>query len=213
MKIKDGEDFIISIFVFIFVLPLAILVLLFKLFSTPFDYVKYKKSRYQLDFPHRYTWLSEPHKDNIPYTVIKENEFPIEYIKWSEDYATCGYFVYKNVLLDFTEPFLFDEERKIFIQLQSEIESEENGNNETSEEDNIGKCLALEEAKELMLARFRANVPNRECNRIVFFCSRKKIERDYKEAGLSAMRKLEDFIIYEKGKLADAVKDFLDKVA
>ena len=54
------------------------------------------------------------------------------------------------------------------------------------------------------------NAPNRECNRIVFFCSRRNAERDYKEEGLNAMRELDDFIIYEKGELAKVIKDFIE---
>ena len=104
----------VCIVALIIFLPFFLLYLLFKLLSTPFDYIKYKKSRYQKDFPHKYTWLREPHIDNAPYTAIKENELPVEYIKWSEDYDIGGYFVYKDILLDFTEPFFFDEEKKLF---------------------------------------------------------------------------------------------------
>ena len=211
MKIKKSENIIIFIFIIIIVLPIALIYLLFKLLATPFDYIKYKRSWYQRDFPHKYSWLSEPHFDNDAYTAIKENNLPVEYIKWSEDYNLCGYFVYKDILLDFTEPFFFDEEKKIFLELPDENESEETADNETYEDNNSDKCLTAEGAKELILAHFRDNVPGRECHKIVFFYSRKDVERDYKEEGLNAMRGLDDFIIYEKGELAQVIKAFISE--
>lgn len=210
MKIKKGENIIIFIFIIIIVLPIALIYLLFKLLATPFDYIKYKRSRYQRDFPHKYSWLSEPHRDNAPYTAIKENELPVEYIKWSEDYNLCGYFVYKDILLDFTEPFFFDEEGKIFLWLPDENGSEETSDDETSEVENKDKSLTVEETKELILDGFRNSVSGRECHRIVFFYSRKDVLRNYKEEGLNAMCELDDFIIYEKGELAKAIKDFIE---
>ena len=221
MKIKDSiaEKLLVvfCIVAFIIFLPFFLLYLLFKLLSTPFDYIKYKKSRYQKDFPHKYTWLREPHIDNAPYTAIKENELPVEYIKWSEDYDIGGYFVYKDILLDFTEPFFFDEEKKLFLCLPDSKDAEEVSYDESDDsqdtelkETNADECLTVDGMKELILGLFRDNAPNRECNRIVFFCSRRNAGRDYKEEGLNAMRELDDFIIYEKGELAKVIKDFIE---
>ena len=221
MKIKDNiaEKLLVvfCIVVLIIFLPFFLLYLLFKLLSTPFDYIKYKKSRYQKDFPHKYTWLREPHIDNAPYTAIKENELPVEYIKWSEDYDIGGYFVYKDILLDFTEPFFFDEEKKLFLCLPDSKDAEEVSYDESDDsqdtelkETNADECLTVDGMKELILGLFRDNAPNRECNRIVFFCSRRNAGRDYKEEGLNAMCELGDFIIYEKGELAKVIKDFIE---
>ena len=217
MKTKKSEDIIIFIFIIIIVLPIALIYLLFKLLATPFDYIKYKHSRYQRDFPHKYSWLSEPHFDNGAYTAIKENNLPIEYIKWSEDYDIGGYFVYKDILLDFTEPFFFLEEKKLFFCLPDSKDAEEvsydesdDSQNTELDEDNTDQCLTVDGMKELILGQFHYNVPNRECKRIVFFCSRKNAERDYKEEGLNVMRDLDGFIIYEKGELAKVIKEFID---
>ena len=221
MKIKDSiaEKLLVVFFTvaFIIFLPFLLLYLLFKLLSTPFDYIKYKKSRYQKDFPHKYTWLREPHIDNAPYTAIKENDLPVEYIKWSEDYDIGGYFVYKDILLDFTEPFFFDEEKKLFLCLPGSRDAEEVSYDESDDsqdtelkETNADECFTVDGMKELILGSFRVDVPNRECNRIVFFCSRRNAERDYREEGLNAMRELDDFIIYEKGELAKVIKDFIE---
>ena len=210
MKINDGENIIVSILFILFliiILPIALLVLLWKFFAAPFDYIKYKRSRYQQDFPHKYSWLRATHVDNEAYTAIKENSLPVEYIKWSEDYNFFGYFVYKDMLLDFTEPFCFDEEEKLFF---DSIDKNEMANDETEDDDNGDKRLTVEETKELILGRFCDNIPGRECNRIVFFYSGKNAKREYTEEGLEIMRTLDDFIIYEKGELSKAIKDFTD---
>ena len=88
-------------------------------------------------------------------------------------------------------------------------ESDDSQNTEL-DEDNTDQCLTVDGMKELILGRFHDNVPSRECKGIVFFCSRKNAERDYKEEGLNVMRNLDGFIIYEKGELATVIKDFID---
>ena len=217
MKIKvsvaEKLVFVFCIVVFIIFLPFFLLYLLFKLLWTPFDYIKYKKSRYQKDFPHKYTWLREPHRDNAPYTVIKENALPVEYIKWSEYYDFSGYFLYKDILLDFSEPFFFDEEKRlIFYPFGSKdvYDGKDDSQNTELDEDNTDECLTVDGIKEITLDHFHNTMPNRECNRIVFFFSRKNVERDYKEEGLDVMRGLDDVIIYEKGELAKVIKDFIE---
>jgi hypothetical protein len=77
-------------------------------------------------------------------------------------------------------------------------------------EDITDECLTVDGIKEIMLDHFHNTMPNRECNRIVFFFSRKNVERDYKEEGLDVMRGLDDVIIYEKGELANVIKNFVD---
>lgn len=204
MKIKDYFGSILAYFAFtvffIIFLPFLLLFLIYKFIMTPFDYAKYKRSRYQKDFPKKYTWLSEPHFDNEPYTAIKENDFPVEYIKWSEEYGFCGYFVYKDILLDFTEPFFFDDEKKLLFYM---------ADTKHPEEDEEGERFTVEEAKGFILGDFSTNVPNRECKKVVFFYQRKNAERDYKKEGLRAMLELDDFIIYEKGELAGAIGEFI----
>ena len=214
MKIKDGEDLIMYLFVFIIILPIALIYLFFKLLLTPVDYLRYKRSRYQKDFPHKFTWLVDSHFDNGVYTVIKENDLPIEYIKWSKDYYDSGYFVYKDILLDFCEPFFYDEEEKAFFLVPDE-NGEETAQPEASDENMDGKekeeRLTVSEGKEKILKEFRQNVPGRECGRIVFFQSYKDAERDYKKEGVDVMRGLDDFIIYEKSELKNQLEAFIYK--
>ena len=81
---------------------------------------------------------------------------------------------------------------------------------EASVEENSDKSLTVEETKEFILDGFRKSVPGRECHRIVFFYSRKDVLRDYREEGLNIMRRLDDFVIYERDELAKVIKDFID---
>lgn len=218
MKIKECTskvgDFIIFSIVFLFFLPFFLLLLLFKLITFPIDYVKYKRSRYQQDFPHKYKWLDMPHIDNIPYTAIKENNLPIEYIKWHEDYEFAGYFIYKNILLDFSLPFFFAKDKGLWLSWFGNEEDETLENNDDEEEnidfENTDNCLTVEETKSLILEAFHRNIQGRECNNVVFFYSRKGVEKNYDEGGLEKMRELDDFIIYEKNELPKVLKQFVD---
>lgn len=219
MKIKEASSTALgTVFVsliFIVFLPFFLLYLLFKLLATPFDYVKYKRSRYVKDFPHRYKWLATPHVDNEPYTAIKENSLPVEYIKWHEDYEMPGYFVYGDILLNFSEPFFFDKKKGLWLCWQSDKNWEEEEERECEDliedEENTDDCLTVEEAQAYVLDEFHTNTAGRECRKVVFFYSKRNVENNYEEGGLEAMQKLDSFIVYEKGELANAIKDFINK--
>jgi hypothetical protein len=182
---------------------------IYKILMTPIDYIRYKKSRYQKDFPHKYKWLSEPHIDNKAYTVVKENGFPVDYIKWSENYELGGYFVYKDILLDFSEPFFFDKKKELWLFWPREKEYEET-DDDAIDEENTDDCLTVEDTRELYLGDFSRDVPDRECRRIVFFYRRDLAEKCYGKEGLEKLCELDDFIIYEKRTLADAIRTFIE---
>lgn len=97
-RITEGLLIVLFAVMFIIALPFLLVYLLFKLLATPFDYIKYTRSRYQRDFPRKYKWLREPHIDNEAYTAIKEADLPVAYIKWREDYELHGTFLYKDVV-------------------------------------------------------------------------------------------------------------------
>ena len=214
MKTKEKiGDKAINALMFIFViilLPFVILYLIYKLLTIPFDYARYKKSLYQRDFPHKYTWLREPHSDNEAYTAIKENNLPVEYIKWSEEYDRRGYFVYRDILLDFTEPFFFDEEDKHFVYCVENDEPVEVIETEDTENGGGDECLTVEEAKAFLLNKFGNDVPGRECTGIVFFYSRRGAESatNFNDEGMMRLHELDNVILYEKGELAKAIKNF-----
>lgn len=218
MKIKDCisniSEFVFFSVIFIIFLPFCLIYLLFNLLATPFDYIKYKRSLYQQDFPQKYKWLSGPHADNEVYTIIKENNLPIDYIKWREDYDLNGYFLYKDILLNFTEPLFFDKKRGLWLFWPSENGADEIAENDKSSEDidydNTDDCLTVEATKEFIIEQFRNNITGRECNQVVFFYKRKNVESNYEEGGLDAMRKLDDFIIYEKGDLEKSIIDYIE---
>lgn len=218
MKAKENISanlvLIFCIFVFILFLPFLLLYLLFKILATPFDYIKYKRSCYQQDFPHKYKWANESHTDNVPYTAIKKNNLPVEYIKWHEDYDMPGYFVHKDIMLIFHEPLFFDEEKGLWLWWPGESETdttaENDGNEEPIYEDNTDDCLSVEDLKEFLLDDFRNHVSGRECKKVVFFYSRKKVEKIDGKIALEKMRELDDFIIYENGQLAEAIQKMID---
>lgn len=196
----------------IIALPIFLLYFLFKLLITPYDYIKYKNSLYQKDYPKKYTWLSTPHIDNEAYTAIKENGLPVEYIKWRGDYDMSGYFIYKNSLLVFNEPLFFDKKKGIYLCWIHDEEEEEQPENEeeNEDEDNTDDCLTVEETIKYILEEFHNNVSGYMCNRVIFFYKKENVEENYEEGGLEKMLALDDFVVYEKGKLAKAIRDYIE---
>ena len=178
----------------------------------PFNYYKYRHSQYQKDFPHKFNFLDPFHVDNIPYSIIKENELPIEYIKWSKEYNMYGYFIYKDILLDFTEPFFFDPETKTFTFNPEEEVAEGKEDDNNQDIDDVENCLSVEETKDFMLNDFHNNIKKqRECKQVVFFYSQEKLEKSHGEIALKKMSELNDFIVYKKDNLHQVLKEFVEK--
>lgn len=220
MKIKDCIKaffcyLMACLVILVILLPVLLVWFLFKILATPFEYIKFKRSRYQRDFPQKYKWLSEPHIDNKFYTAVKENDLPIEYIKWEEEYSSSGYFLYKDTLLEFHEPLFFDKKRGLWLFWPHEnaVEDmrEDGEQNEDIDYDNTDDCLTVEEAKEYFLEQFRNNVAGRACNRVVFFYARENVKKQYGNAALDAMRELEDFVIYEKNAPGKVLRQYVTK--
>lgn len=194
-------------------LPLMILILVGQVLYTPIEYVKFKKSRYQQDFPRKYSLWCGVHLDNEVYTIVKENDLPVEYIKWSEDYGLHGYFVSGDVLLNFTEPFFFDEQKKTWLLWPGNAE---NANDEAEDvdvehvgEDDTDDCLTVEEAKVFLLDCFRTDVGDRACCRVAVFYERKKAEKNYGKEAVEKMKATEDFVVYERGELLQAIQSVI----
>ncbi len=217
MKLKELVSnigaFVLFGGLFIIFLPFILLYFLFKLIITPYDYIKYKRSRYQQDFPYKYSWLRQPHVDNEIYTIIKDNGLPIEYIKWQEEYELPGSFLYRDALLVFFEPLFFDKKKGLwFLWMGGNADEAANPEDEGEEydEDNTDDCVEAEDAKAVLMEELCNNGSGRKCNRVVFFYQRKRTEKLYGKNGLDAMRDLDGFILYEKGKLAEAIQKFID---
>ncbi len=191
-------------------LPFILLFLIFQLLMTPVFYIRLKRSRYQQDFPRKYSWPGYLHADDEPYTVIKENNLPVEYFKWSDDYEMHGHFVYKDILLWFADSFFYDKEKGLLL-CWLEGKNEDLTESDETDGNNTDDCFTVAGTQAYMLEAFRENVPERECSRVVFFCQRKRVEKVYEEGGLERMRQLDDFVIYEKGELAKAIREFIEK--
>jgi hypothetical protein len=149
--------------------------------------------------------LSTLHIDNKPYTAIQEHYLPVEYIKWRAEYDLNGFFVYKDVLLDFSEPFFFDKEKGLWLWWPQQ--DEDAGEDDF---DNTDDCLSVEALSEFLLDEFQTNIPGRKCNRVVFFYERKNVITCYEPGGLETMERLDDFIIYKDGGLTKAIADFVN---
>ena len=217
MKIKDNIVIILSLS------GLAIMLIIFgpfiliyilagifcKLIMSPFDYIKYKNSHYQKDFPHKYSWWKSPHADSETYEAIKQNNLPVEYIKWSNDYEIEGYFVYKDILLDFTESFFFDKKKGAWLMWHAN-NADDGQDDYDADRENEENFLTVDEAKAYILEKFHENVPERECKGVVIFYSRTHIKERYKKGALEKMSELENFIIYEKKELASVIKNFVE---
>ncbi len=194
-------------------IPLMFLVLLGQFLLVPITYVRFKKSRYQKDFPRKFSFFCGVHPDNEVYTIVKENDLPVEYIKWSEDYDLHGYFVSGDVLLNFTEPFFFDEQKKTWLLWPGNSENEndevEDVDVEHVGEDDTDDCLTAEEAKAFLLDCFRTDVGDRACCRVAVFYERKKAEKNYGKEAVEKIKATEDFVVYERGELLQAIQSVI----
>ncbi|MBR3964063.1 MAG: hypothetical protein IKJ80_01495 [Clostridia bacterium] len=201
----------ICLFIFIpIAIPVALFILIFKFITIPFSYYKYTHSQYQKDFPHKFNFLAPFHIDNIPYSIIKENELPIQYFKRGEEYGMHGYFIYKDILLDFTEPFFFDPKTSTFTFYPAEEDEEKMEDDSNQDIDDIETCLSVEETKAFVLNDFHNNIQERQCKQVVFFYSQKKLEKAHGKIALNRMNELNDFIVYKKDTLLQALKEFTD---
>ena len=187
-------------------IPLMLLVLLGQFLLTPITYIRFKKSRYQKDFPRKFSLFCGVHPDNEVYTAVKENELPVEYVKWGEDYDLHGYFVSGDILLNFTEPFFYDEKKQAWLFWPGEEEREPMVMDEEADEDNTDDCVGVEAAKEIMLQQFAADVAGRACRRVAVFNERQKTERIYGKAQAEALKSA-GCILYERGALVQAIRE------
>lgn len=213
-KLGDVATTILLWVVITLCIPLMLLVFLGQFLLTPITYVRFKKSRYQKDFPRKFSPFCGVHPDNEVYTVVKENELPVEYINCSEDYDLFGYFVSGDTLLNFTEPFFYDEKKQEWLLWPGNAEDEndevEDVDVEHVGEDNTDDCVGVEAAKELMLQWFAADVAGRECSRVAVFYERQKTERIYGKEQAEALKSA-GCILYERGALAQAIREVIEQ--
>lgn len=216
MKFKDRITLILSYILIIIgviillplIIPVCLIVLIYQILYTPIGYYKFKTSLYQKDFPTRYKWLDGVHQDNGVYTFIKENHLPIQYLKCYEKYDLSGLFLYKDTLLDFSEPFLYDDESDCWCVYPDDEDTEE------TETNYLDSCLTVEGWKKSRIESFQNSVPDHPCNQIVFFYNINRTKRFYGENALNKLTEDNDFILYEKGNLEEAIIKYItDRMA
>lgn len=189
--------------VIIVFLPVIFLLFIGAILYTPIDYVKFKTSIYQKDYPRKYKWLCGRHEDNKIYEAIKENALPISYFKSCEDYELHGDFVYEDTILDFSTPFFYDDEKETWLYSeQSEVHSDE------CEHECTDEYLSVEEAKNYLLEQFAKRNTVIKCTKIVFFYEIGFVKAVYGEKSLAALREEDSVILYKKRELPERLQHF-----
>ncbi len=216
MKLKDvseniGFTVLLCVLTIVF-FPLGLLLLVGAVLYTPIDYIKFKRSAYQKDFPRKYKWLCGRHVDNTVYSIIKENNLPISYLRFYEDYEFSGDFLYKDTVLNFSPHFFFDEKKEEWL-----FWPHNDGDNETEDteegefEDNTDDCLSEEESRKYILEQFNERYPDIVCTKIAFFYEDKYVKGVYGKLALEKMKQNNAFIVFQKGKLKEAIQEFISK--
>ena len=193
-------------------LPFLLLGLVVYILYTPIDYIKFKRSAYQKDFPRKYKWLCGRHVDNRIYTIIKENDLPISYLRSYDDYELAGNFLCKDIALEFSQPFFFDDKKEEWLFWPHTDTRNETEDTEDAEfEDNTDSCMTEEESREYILGQFKEQYPNVACTQMVFFYENKFVKSVYGDLALKKMQQNDSFILYQKGKLKEAIQEFISE--
>lgn len=75
-------------------------ILIWLIFATITDYIKYKKTQYYNDTHEKYSWLCARSYYVVFYDAIKSASLPIDYYRDKETKLTgYGYFIFKDVLI------------------------------------------------------------------------------------------------------------------
>ena len=192
---------VLGIIFFLFGLLYALVRGIFFFIVSPFKNRKHTHSRYHQDFPDKRALWCGPHVDHAPYNVIKDNQLPIEYVKQPKDDA--GYFIYKDILLVFNEPLTFCPALNLWLFFENEYDAANAVLNDSVEMgDFMSEPLVLEEAKIYLLQQFCEKFSEHKCEKIVFFYE-KESEKDVPQNS-------EDFVVYEKDGLGQAIKEFIN---
>ena len=202
-RLKDAGIMLLLILL----IPFLMLYCVFKLLWMPVTYIKTRRSAYHQDFPCKFPALGELHTDSKPYEVIKKNNLPVAYVKNQGDYSLCGYFIYKDALLCFHEPLICDAKKGIWY---SWMKADKDPGATKRNEEYAADCLTVEAVAEDLLQELEAAHTQYTCNRVVFFFARKSAEGSYTQSSADAMRRLDNFVIYEKRELAKAIREFVD---
>jgi hypothetical protein len=115
MKAFSGKfrEAMVTVFIVILLILASPFILVWLIFATITDYIKYKQTQYYKDTGEKYSWLC-CHSSCISfYNDITNAHLPIEYYRDKGIKITgYGYFIYKDTLLlcDYDSDFFFDKE-------------------------------------------------------------------------------------------------------
>lgn len=183
--------------IFIFIFPIAALMVLFLLLYTPIDLVRYRFSRHRKDMKHlygkqaKYSWLATLTYYYNVYELISKNDLPIQYFRNPNmNLCTYGYF-YANQTL-----FIVDVVPHFHPEGGNWSVVSEN------DESDVNVYMAFEKERFDTCMGFNENV---KCERVVFLVKEKELHGEEKEMAEQA-----DFILtYNKKNFAKKINEFL----
>ena len=207
-RLGDFASWLLMVVCLIIMTPILLVGLVCYLLYTPIDYIRFKSSRYRKDFPGKYTWLCGKHLDNLVYTIVKKNDLPVSYYQNQDDKELRGYFIFRQTWLCFHNPFFFDAEKKEWLLWLGPAHEDAVEDGEV-EEDDADSCVTVEEWIAEAVENAMRCVPGEQCKNVVFFCERKKQEKNYGIEAVDQMKAMDCFVVYEKGELEQAIINYV----
>ena len=133
--------------------PIILLFMLFILIATPFDYLKYKRTRYYKDTKEKYSLFCAKSYYIELYGLIKEENLPIDYYRCNNGCFITGYgfFVHKDILILSGDALCYDEEKNIwlvevddeYIDIKDDVEDEIKACNDFLEKEVCKRAVVL----------------------------------------------------------------------
>ena len=173
-------------------IPILILVVIGFILYLPFDYIKYKYSRFYKDYKEKYTMFSGMSQYFEMYNAVKESGLPIEYIRNKNVDNAYGYFVYEKTLLIFDYCLFYDE----YYQKWAVVES--------NEEDREKFC-SVEEMVEVMLDEVNEFMGEKACNKAIVLVDLSELHDEY----VDKVQECKILLPYQKGKMMESIKEFI----
>ena len=214
---KRVLETLVSFVAVLFFIPFCILLFLGAVLYTPIDYIRFKRSVYQKDYPRRYKWLCGCHTDNPIYTIVKKNKLPIAYLRFYDAYELPGDFILGDTVLLFSKPFFYAKEKEAWLFLPDKDEDGEAGeenlqlDEEDNEDESLDDCLGVEDALAWLKEQYKERYPDRNCARFVFFYEEKFVKDIYGEIALQKMQEEGIFILYKKRELKKTILQFVEQ--
>lgn len=192
---KAGYNFLFAIGVVIS-FPFIILFLIGVAFYTPFDYYKYRRSRYFKDTNERYGIFLRSCTPFKIYNAIKEENLSIEYLRHKKsEHLTREFFYCGDTLITYGWAPEYDEDnKKWYVFATKEKEDDE--------------VLTVESIFEEEIAEFNEAMGFDVCKKAVALVEKSAFKENHYEIA----KENEMFLIYERGKLKEALRSFSKKM-